>query len=269
MTYNIKRLNKNDLMRIQHLQPEGWNDIIYYFSFFTQVNYCYSVCIEKNNEVIAVGNAILNKGTGWLSHIIVDKNFRRQGFGYHITRHLVEVLLKKQYKTILLIASAEGEPLYKKLGFKIDCCYLCYQGKKLNYESSKGIIRAKNKKHLNSIAELDQMSVNEDRSKFILSFIKEKFIYIDEFKEVKGYFMPIFAEGLIIAENYKTGIELLNYKHSLRECRSIVPEANKNAINYFEQNEFIQYNQVSRMYYGNKLDWHPENVYSRVGGYIG
>lgn len=268
MNHKIRKLNNRDLNCIMHLQPEGWHDIIYYFNYFTKSNCCYPICVDIDNKIIAVGNAITNKDTGWLSHIIVDKNFRNQGLGYNITKHLIDFLLEGKYHTISLIATAEGELLYKKLGFKIDSYYLCYQGKKLDYKIPKTIIKAE-EKHFEKIKLLDQIIVHEDRSQFMSPFMKEAFIYIDKFGEIHGYFIPIFNEGPVIARNYKVGIELLKYKHFLKECRSIVPEINKSAILFFKQNKFIQFNRVSRMFLGNKLDWHQENVYSRVGGYIG
>ncbi len=268
MNHKIRILNNRDLNCIMHLQPEGWLDIIYYFNYFTQVNYCYPICIETDNKIIAVGNAIINKDTAWLSHIIVDKDFRNQGFGYNITKYLIDILLEKRYNTISLIATEEGESLYKKLGFEIDCYYLCYQGKKLNFRIPKTIIKAE-EKHYKKIKELDEIIVHEDRSKFMLPFMKEAYIYVNEFKEINGYFIPIFNEGPVIASNYKVGTELLNFKHSLKECRSIVPEKNKKAISYFEKNKFIQFNRVSRMFLGIKIDWYSYDVYSRVGGYIG
>jgi ribosomal protein S18 acetylase RimI-like enzyme len=269
MNYKLLELSKRDIDKIYQLQPEGWHDIVYYFSYYVKAENCFPICIKRNGNIMAVGNAIINGNTGWVAHIIVGKAYRRQGFGYQITQKLVKILKSKGCQTILLIATDEGTPLYRKLGFEFECNYCSFQGLKMHFKPSGSIKELDLNKYAKKIFKLDKRITNEDRCKFVLPLTNEAYAYFDDLKEIRGFFLPSLSEGPIIALNRDFGLELLKFKHSIKACRSVVPDSNQHAIRFFEENGFIEVNRMSRMYLGKKLEWHPEAVFSRIGGFIG
>ena len=95
MDYKIRELKDSDINYLQYLQPEGWQDIIYFFQYYINNNCCYPICAIDNKMIIAVGNAINNGKTGWLSHIIVHEEYRNRGIGYAITKKLIDYLFNK------------------------------------------------------------------------------------------------------------------------------------------------------------------------------
>lgn len=116
----IREFELNDIEQVRHLQPKGWDDIKHFFRFFHEQSFCHPVVAIVNHKIVGVANGILNSGTGWLSHIIVDHDYRRRGIGYQLTEHIMEFLSSYGCKTQLLIATELGEPVYRKFGFKTE-----------------------------------------------------------------------------------------------------------------------------------------------------
>jgi len=268
MIFKLRKLVKGDIKALYHLQPEGWQDIVYYFDYYVQNPSCYPFCAEANGMIIGVGNAICNGYTGWLSHIIVEKGSRRMGVGKAITNRLIEFLLDKGSKTLLLIATAEGGHLYRKLGFKTDLFYSCFRGR-IEGELISDKVKILKNQRIDEILEIDRYITNEDRSKFIEPFLTDVRVYISEKCKIEGFYVPALGEGPVIAKNLQAGLELLKLKHLVQEKKSTIPETNSMTIKFFEEKGCIEYNQIERMYFGEHLEWHSSLIFSRIGGFIG
>ena len=265
----ITDIKQEDFEQIKLLQPEGWSDITDNFKYYLDKDYCYPCKVIVENKLIGVGASIVLKDTAWLAHIIVDKNFRNQGTGYKITKHLIEDLEEKSINTILLIATAMGEPVYKKLGFKVISNYLSLKREKAWKETkiSNNIIPYQYD-YYPEILELDKMISGEDRLRFIESYIKNSMVY-KENGEIKGFYIPDLGEGLVSAKDSKAGMELLKLKHR-KVNKAVLPEENKAGINFLQENGFSEPEiKGKKMILGKNIQWKPECYYSRIGGNFG
>lgn len=115
---------KDDLQKIPSMQPEDWSDIGPSWQFDCDSDFCFPVKAMMGNEMVGIGNAIIYGNTAWLAHIIVHKQYRNNGIGSAVTKALIDLVCKTSCDTILLIATALGEPVYKKLGFDIQTKYV-------------------------------------------------------------------------------------------------------------------------------------------------
>lgn len=59
--------------------------------------------------------------TAGLYMIATMENFRRKGWGAVLTRYAMEKCFQNNIRMVILHASAMGEPVYRKIGFK-ECC---------------------------------------------------------------------------------------------------------------------------------------------------
>ena len=265
----IRAINENDLLQIQSLQPNDWPDIIYYFELYIKSPYCYPICAIKSGLIVGVACVIYNITTGWLAHIIVHKAYRRQGIGYKLTETCMNILDDKKCNTQLLIATKEGEKLYPKLGFKIDLHYLYFQGIFKSFKPGFEIIPFK-EKYFDSLLNLDLHITGENRKLLTKDIIEKSFIIAETGSNiVEAFYIPNFGDGTIISNNKQLGIELLKYKHSFPNRKSVIPDKNHHAIRFLNNSGFINYDKCARMYIGEKLKWIPEKIYSRIGGFYG
>ncbi len=263
----IRKFEKPDLSKISYLQPDGWEDITFFFKFFEEVDFCFPVVAEIDNKIAGLANCLLNKGTGWISHIIVSDKFRNQGLGYKLTKHVMNILSEYNCTSQLLIATKMGENLYKKLGFKESTQYNFYVGKQLNYSINENIRLLNNSDYI-EILKLDLNISGELRENMIQQFIFNGYVY-EENKSGKilGYFLPDLGDGVVLASNNNAGIELLKLKHTLNKCKTVLPEVNHVGNRFFVQNGFELYNQAYRMVYGEEVDWKPQFAFCRIGGF--
>lgn len=265
----IRKCTLADLDAIRPLRPEGWNDIAEYFRFYCQHKFCYPVIAESGRKIAGVAAGILNENTGWLAHIIVSQDYRRQGIGYQLTQHIVDYLHRKGCKTQLLIASEMGAGLYQKLGFRTVNEYLFFKGEQLPGQSSDQNIRPLRPADIEGILRLDREISGENRKKMLENFFSEGWVYGSDGRELRGYFLTRFGEGTIIAADDDAGLALLNLKLRLKNWKAVLPAENKKGIELFAQHNIPRYSKAPRMVLGKNVEWKPQYVYSRAGGFYG
>lgn len=266
----IKKFELSSLNDIKYLQPEGWNDIVPYFMFFEKNSFCYPVVAIVNNTIIGVANCILNEDTGWLSHIIVSEEYRNRGIGAQLTQFIMDYLSMNNIKTQLLIATNLGEPVYSKLGFRVVSTYCFYQCSKLKLEPDKKCLKHLSSIDFTNVLKIDKEISGEDRKNMLEQYKSNGWGYYNSKSgELRGYFLPDFGEGHIIAKDEQAGIELMKVKLRQKECKTVLPEENKEGIKFLEDNGFKKYSTAARMILGEDIPWQPNCIYSRVGGFYG
>ncbi|UCH13935.1 MAG: GNAT family N-acetyltransferase [Bacteroidales bacterium] len=265
----FEKLTNDDLKEIRHLQPEGWSDIVPEFRSYINHDFCYPVKIKLDDKIVGIGTSIMFGKTGWLAHIIVDKEYRNKGIGYQIVVSLLEDVRNQGIKTCLLIATDLGMPVYIKTGFKIVTEYLYLKREKswIEFPVSKNVVPYQNK-YYQMIIGLDIKISGEYRERLIKEYLDNSIIYIEN-KEVKGYYLPGLGEGPICADTDSAGLELMKIKYSNVD-KAVLPYDNATGIEFLKQNGFIETDtKGTRMILGNHINWKPEKIFSRIGGNYG
>lgn len=72
-------------------------------------------------------------GTGWIGLISVLPEFRGRGLGTALTKWGIEALRDQGVQSFVLTATADGRPLYERLGFSGDSDYLVMKGTGLGH----------------------------------------------------------------------------------------------------------------------------------------
>ena len=120
----LKQFQYTDSEILASLFPEDWH-----FNFINFVNqhsrrkYFKGFTLFDENKPIGFGCLFIFKYKAWLGNIVIDKNYRGEGFGTQITQKLIEVGWNFGCKTQNLIATDLGKPVYEKLGFKKELNY--------------------------------------------------------------------------------------------------------------------------------------------------
>ena len=264
----IRKFNLSDIDSIRYLQPKGWDDITFYFRFYCNHDFCYPIVAIYEDRIVGVANGTLNEKTGWLAHIIVAEDYRNIGIGYLLTDHVINYLHARGCKSLLLIATEMGEGFYRKFGFETFGEYIFFQGKKLNDNYSLMNIREFNQSDLKAILDLDKSVTGENRGQMLCQFLSNAWIYSTN-AIIRGFFLTEFGEGTIIAADDEAGIALLKFKHHLSDGKSVLPDGNRSGIAYLEKNNFNNFSKAPRMVLGQRIEWKPEGIFSRAGGFYG
>ena len=267
----IKPLFKTDIPHLLHLQPEDWNDIRFVFNQFIEYDFFYGVKAIFNEQIIGIGEILFNKNTAWIGVIVVDKKYRNQGIGSFITAHLSKLIASKNKTSQLLLATPLGQPVYHKLGFRHVSDYVFLKRrtgeKPLSFKANHKNIINYDPVYFSQIAALDQLAMGEDRSEILLHFTKDAKLFVDD--QLEGFYLPNLGDGLIIANNNKAGFELLKIKWATKNELLILPAENLEIIEFAQSHGFEPFRYAAKMILGKAVDWNPQMIYHRVGGYLG
>jgi len=263
----IESLTAEDISQVSSIQPEGWQPITSVFQFYLQSSFCFPLKCSIDDQLVGVGTTILHNHTAWLAHIIVSPDYRNRGIGAQITKSLIQIAEKYYCKTISLLATALGEPVYAKLGFKKESEYFFLQNGKIESQPDQ-IILPYDIQYLKSILKLDRVVSGEDRSKLLAPHLQNARVIMHD-EKVEGMYLPTLGEGLVIAENEKSGLALLTERLTPEKNRIALPVENSVTIDFLTAHGYSEFLKGSRMYLGDKLSWQPSKLFSRIGGNLG
>jgi len=263
----VQSFTKENLNQLKDIQPEGWQPIAPVFQFYLQSSFCTPIGFFMEEKLAGVGAVIFHRDTAWLAHIIVNPVYRNQGIGAQITKALIQHAENKNCKTTSLLATPLGEPVYAKLGFKKELDYIFLQHPKPENTINQSFLRYDDQ-YRKQILELDFRVSGEDRTSLLEPHLSDSKI-ISLSRKIAGFYLPTLGEGLVVAEDPKTGIALLTSRLTPEKNRIAIPTENKSALDFLLTRGYTEFLKGSRMYLGDKLHWQPHKLYSRIGGNLG
>ncbi len=267
MSFFIQPLVKEDLPNISYLSPPEWKyDISIPYTSYLSQDYCIPLKLLDSDLIIGVANAILFSHSAWLSQIIISNEYRGKGLGTFLTRALLE-RIPAIIKSIQLIATDLGYPVYKKLGFTVTDEYVFYSVESASFQFNINSVPFE-AKFLPAFYDLDKRISGEDRSVlFPHSILISAQLYFKE-NALVAYKLPGLGEGLILSEDKNTGIELI--KEQLNKNKTIVfPSQNRLALDWMENNNFLPGKKAKRMCLGQTIHAKLDCIYNRIGGNLG
>jgi GNAT superfamily N-acetyltransferase len=263
----ILPFTKSDLDLLPQIQPHDWNDIRIPISSYLEPNYIFPFKAEIDGVLVGTGTAILHEKTGWLATIVTHSEYRNQGIGKQITDHLLTFLQNHNCEYIYLIATALGEPVYKKVGFITESRYDLYKDINLEHLAISKNINPYQSDYKQAIFEFDKPISGEDRSQHLEDFLVDSFVYLQN-GNMEGFYLPNLGDGLIVANTPEAGIELMKKRFQKFNLASF-PQANKAAQDFMKSHGYKSVATPARMHFQKPMPWKPEGLYNRVGGNIG
>jgi GNAT superfamily N-acetyltransferase len=263
----IEPFTSADIPLLPPLQPEGWLPLGPYYQFYVSASFCHPVKCTVNGRMAGIGSCIRHRNTGWLAHIIVAPEFRRQGIGTLITKWLKNFLIGEwKMKTLHLVATPIGQPLYRQLGFRRVSDYVFMRGGKIEDGTPTETVPFNDTLKEAALA-LDASASFEDRSLLLEPHWADG-RFIQNNGTLEGFYLPTLGEGYILATRPEAGLALMRLKHRNGSV-AVVPEPNQEAVQYLTRNGYSEYRRGIRMIYGEPLPWRPEMIYGRIGGNLG
>jgi GNAT superfamily N-acetyltransferase len=255
-----------DLKDVPRLQPEGWADIFPSIEYYCKSDFCFPLKASLDGKLVGIGTAIIHGHSAWLAHIIVSSEHRNAGIGTLITKSLIDECHKNSCRSLLLIATALGEPVYKKFGFDVDTTYLFFDHGTLPPQESPQIFSFQ-KEFEDALFQLDRSVSGENRKKLLDEHLPSTYLFVEN-KLLTGFYIPTLGEGTIIAESSVAGLALMKLRAASTN-KFCIPVLNESAVNILNQHGFSEVRRASRMILGERLPWDGSKIYSRIGGNLG
>lgn len=176
---------------------------------------------------------------------------------------------EKKCRSVSLVATDLGYPVYLKAGFVEQARYLFFSREKRDdvQGPKTANIRLAKRCDTQKILELDRDISGEKRQILISPFLKTAWVY-DTDPGIQGYYLPGLKEGTILAKDEAAGLELMAFKYKGIH-KAVLPEDNSAGIRYLKENGFEQYSAVKRMVWSEHFTWDSKGVFSRIAGNFG
>ncbi len=263
---------------IATISEVGWGGLCDHFALYLRDADCFPLVAELDGEIVGTAAGIRKGEVGWIGHVIVGSPWRRRGIGSALTSAAACHLERLGCRSLLLIATDLGRPVYERLGFRVEGWYVQMRGPTLDHLPVDRRLRRLVAADLPAVYALDHVASGEDRSRHLAAFSTGGWVVTDpDSSGVLGFHIPTpWGEGPIVAVDGSAAallVDAVRADAGIRDGKSLVslriPGQNEAGLRYLRSIGFEEIGLAARMARGDPAAWHPEVIYGRFGGALG
>jgi GNAT superfamily N-acetyltransferase len=253
----------------------GWGDRRAFLAWAVAHPEADPVVCDVGGTIAASGVGTLNGKVGWLGAILVDAARRRQGYGRLVTEAICERLQARGARTLALVASRMGAPLYETLGFRETGRYHTYElaGTDRPTPAVAGLaVRRFEPADLAAVTALDSAATGEDRGHLIRAWAAptSAIVVEDAGHAIRGFVLrPPFGGGATIADSPRAALALLEHRRRVvgpdRHVRAGLPAENTTGRAMLAEAGWQEAWLAPRMERGAPIDWRPDWIFGQFG----
>jgi GNAT superfamily N-acetyltransferase len=118
----LRVLQAGDAVSAYKLSLEaGWNQTIQDWSMLIELSPDGCLGIDVDGDLVSTGTLFCyGRRLAWVGMVLTKVAFRGRGFARRILTELLRLADRKAIETVKLDATDQGQPLYEKLGFRIE-----------------------------------------------------------------------------------------------------------------------------------------------------
>jgi ribosomal protein S18 acetylase RimI-like enzyme len=233
---------------------------------------------EDDGRIIGTGVASAHGHAGWVGVIYVDPAFRGGGLGRRITRTVIDHLEANGVRSMVLIASPMGRPVYEREGFTVLDRQVRFTIDGLSPADTPPDPRLRPfaPRDLAAVLELDREVTGEDRSSVLRELVEpvSTTVALGPDGGVRGFLVRApWRGGAVIAPDPDDALRLLERRrHSTGVsgkagagvlASNEAGRARLRAAGWEEELGGV------RMIRGETLDWNPDGIWGQLNGALG
>jgi len=265
---------------------DDWGDRRAWFEFVVAHQRCDAVVAEMDGIVVGTGVTTLNGPVAWIGTIWVAAAWRGQGLGRILTRATMDVAEAAGCRTLVLVATSSGQPLYERMGFRVRTWYRTMEApgrlgdpraadRAVDPGMSR-VLRAFQTDDLSSMVRLDAGATGEDRAHLLGAFATETSTRIVAGPDdvARGFMIRApWGGGATIAPDPDDAMTLLDARRDAyptdRKVRAGVLETNVVGIARLEADGWTEAWRAPRLELGEPLDWNPPAIWGQFNHALG
>ena len=161
---------------------------------------------ELGDELVGYGCGVLFPGSGWVREVFVHPVAPCEEVGRALVLELVQQMEEQGALCQLVIAPEPHRPLYSACGFAVDGELLAYHDGSFLQATKDEVVNLE-PEHMLAVLRLDRLATGEDREWLLREHAYLGSVY-QEGTRVRGFSLPLFGHGLIVADSPEVGLEL-------------------------------------------------------------
>lgn len=233
---------------------------------------------ERDGEIVGTGVGSAHGPVGWVGTIFVEPARRGSGLGRAVTRAVIADLEARGCRTLVLIATSMGRPVYEREGFDVldDQVRFSIDGLPADAGPPDPLVRAFAPADFEAIVALDRFATGEDRRAVLASLLTPSSTWIARSPDdtIRGYLARApWRGGALIAPDPDDALRLLEMRRRSTGVsgragagllgRNTAGRERLRAAGWREEGSGV------RMIRGERLDWHPEAIWGQFNGALG
>lgn len=172
MTTETRTLALNDVpVLTAAILADDWGDRRTWLEFVATHPACRSaVAVDPDGKPFATALATVNGSVAWIGIVWVRPDRRGAGIGKALTASVIDAAEDAGCRTLVLVTTKAGRPLYEGLGFRVQTWYVTVEAPGLPPGLDDSRIRAFAGTDLEAMAGLDATATGGDRRHLLAAF---------------------------------------------------------------------------------------------------
>jgi GNAT superfamily N-acetyltransferase len=255
----------------------NWGDRRTWFEFATTQPECVPAIAELDGRLAGTGVGTANGRVGWVGTIWVDPECRGAGLGRALTEAVIDGLEAAGCRTLLLVATEEGLPLYERIGFERQTRNRILEAPGLDPAATApdDAVRAFGPADLGAIGALDLAATGEDRAHAIRRFAAPETTKVLEVDGgVRGFVIRApWGGGATVTRDARDAMRILDARRRASgpggRVRVGLVEDNAAGLAGLEAAGLVPIWSAPRLVRGAPLDWHPDWIWGQFNHAMG
>ena len=256
---------------------DHWGDRRTWFEFATTQPECRPVVAELDGALAGTGVGTRNGSVGWVGTIWVEPERRGGGLGRALTQAVIDGLQAVGCRTLVLVATEEGLPLYERMGFELQSRYRILEAPGLDPAAvaPDPEVRPFARADLDTICALDLAATGEDRGHAIRRFASpETSKVLDVDGAIRGFVIRApWGGGATVAREPGDAMRLLEARRRASgvggRVRVGLVENNTSGLAALEAAGLAPIWSAPRLVRGEPLEWHPDWIWGQFNHAMG
>jgi GNAT superfamily N-acetyltransferase len=254
----------------------GWGDRGIKMRWVVDHPQCRPFVADADGEIVGTGVTTINGAVAWIGTIWVDPGWRGRGLGTALTLATIDVADAAGCTTLVLVATAAGQPVYERLGFEVQTRYRMLEAAGFESEAGDPRIRPFRAEDLPAMASLDAAATGEDRAHLLAAFAApETTRCLERDDGTLGGFLlrPPWGGGATIAPELDDAVALLQARRVTsgpeKRVRAGLLEANESGAERLLAAGWTDSWQAPRLVRGQMPDWNPQSIWGQFDHAMG
>lgn len=260
---------------------DDWGDRRAWFRFAVDHPGCTVLVADVDGEVVGTGVATHNGSVAWIGTIWVASAWRGQGLGRRLTEAPIEAAEAAGARTLVLVATAAGRPLYERLGFELQTWYVTVEaagraGTGAPHDGAAARLRAFRTTDLAAMERLDLVATGEDRAHLLAAFAEPDGTRIVAGPEddLRGFMIRApWGGGATIVPDLEDAMTLLTARRDAypadRKVRAGTLLDNEAGLARLAADGWTEAWRAPRLVRGDPLTWTPQAIWGQFNHAIG
>lgn len=274
----IRAMTAADVATASEMIRRGeWGDRSVFLGWAVGYEPSHVFVAEDAGRIVGTGIATANGSVGWVGTIFVATDRRREGLGGALTRTVIDDLESRGCRTLVLIATDAGRPLYERLGFEVDVPQVGFRATGLPASQAEDhTIRPFEPGMLSEIVALDRLATGENRAALleILTTPDTARVVVGGDGSVRAFLIRAPWGGVsLMAPDADDAIRLLDWRRRQAGADHPVyaglPDTDDSRRVRLDSAGWTITGAGARMIRGEPLDWRPDWIWGHFNGALG